>query len=128
MLMIAFIIAVQPAMAITQMAIPFITTCDTIYMEPTEFADLTLVEFNSASMSDASTHTLNIDFPVFFDNIGLGPMVASNAVDVDGISGSDRASLNVLPFGPVNLAFPSISQTADETHTYERTYFYSDSI
>ncbi len=123
---IAVSLAVQPAMAYTQMAIPFITTCDTVYMMPTEFADATLAEFNSVIVIDTSRETLSIDFPAFADGVHLGPLVASGTAAIDGVLGIDRASFNVLPFGPVNLALPSIEQTADETHAYQRTYFFTD--
>ena len=109
MLIIAITMAVQPAMAFTQMAIPFITTSDTIYMEPTEFADATITEFNNVNIVDTSLVTLNIDFPAFADGVHIGPMVASGTAAIDGVLGIDRASFNVLPFGPVNLALPSIS-------------------
>lgn len=125
-LLIAITIAVQPAMAYTQMAIPFITTCDTIYMEPTKLSDSIIAEFNNVNIIGTSAHTLNIDFPAFADGVHLGPMVASGAAGIDGVTGIDRASFNVLPFGPVNLAFPSIGQTADDTYTYQRTYFFTD--
>jgi hypothetical protein len=125
-LFIAIYMAVQPAMAFTQQAIPFITTRDTIYMEPTEFADAHITEFNNANVIDTSVETLSIDFPAFDDGVHLGPVVASGMAAIDGVLGLDRASFNVLPFGPVNLAFPSIAQTADETHAYQRTYFFTD--
>jgi hypothetical protein len=119
-LFIAVATGVQPAMAYTQMAIPFITTCDTIYMEPTEFADATISEFNSVSLVDTSLETINIDFPAFADGFHAGPVVIDGAADIG------RASFNVLPFGPVNLAFPSIEQTVVETRSYQRTYIFSD--
>jgi len=125
-LIIAITMAVQPAMAYTQQAIPFITTCDTIYMAPTEFADATIAEFNSVNIVDTSVETLNIDFPAFADGAHLGPVAASGTVAIDGVLGTDRASFNVLPFGPVNLAFPSIKQTSNETRTCQRIYFFTD--
>jgi len=125
-LFIAITMAVRPAMAYTQMAIPFITTCDTIYMEPMEFADSNITEFNSVNVIDTSVETLNIDFPAFADGIHPGPVVASGTAAIDEVLGIDRAAFNVLPFGQVNLAFPSIMQTADETRAYQRTYFFTD--
>ena len=120
------VIAIQPAMAFTEMAIPFITTCDTIYMQPMESADATVIEFNDVHIADTSLETLNIDFPAFADGIHLGPTVASDTAAFDGALATDSASFNVLPFGLVNLAFPSIEQTADETYAYQRTYFFTD--
>ncbi len=67
---------------------------------------------------------IDIDFPAFTDVLRLGPAVASGTMAVDGALGG--TSFNVLPFGPVNLAFPSIEQTAFEMCAYQRTYFYSD--
>jgi hypothetical protein len=125
-LFIAMSISVQPAMAFTQMAIPFVTTCNAIYMEPTEFASASIAENNNVNIVDTSVETLNNDFPAFADGIHLGPVVTSGTAAIDGVLGLDRASFNVLPFGPVNLAFPSIMQTADETCAYQRTYFFTD--
>jgi hypothetical protein len=125
-LLIAIAMAAQPAMAFTQMAIPFVTSCDVIFMGPMEFADTTISEFNSVYIADTSLETLDIDFPAFALGVGLSPLVASGTMAIDRASGPGVASFNVLPFGPVSLAFPSIEQTADETHTYQRTYFFSD--
>lgn len=121
-LFIALSIYVQPVAAFTQMAIPFITTCDAIYMEPTEFASASIAEFNNVNMIDTSTETLNIDFPAFADGVDLGPTTGIAVAD----GGVSVGTANVLPFGLVNLAFPSIAQTADETHAYQRTYFFTD--
>lgn len=123
-LLIAIPLAVQPAAAITQMAIPFYTTCDAVYMVPTEASDAFLVEFNDVFLAGTSMETLDIDFPAFADGLHLGPAVASGTMAIGGALGG--TSFNVLPFGPVNLAFPSIAQTALETCIYQRTYFYSD--
>lgn len=121
-LIIAAAIAAPPAMAFTEQAIPFVTTCDTIFMQPLSTTDATIVEFNSANSSATSLETLDIDFPVFDrhdgDILALGP----TAISADGLT----ATANMLPFGPVDLAFPSISQTADETYSCQRTYFFVD--
>lgn len=122
-LVIAIFAFIQPAMAFTEMAIPFITTCDTIFMQPTASADATIIEFNNANIAKTSLETLNIDFPVFADGAHLGP--TTGAAAIDGLVLSEGTA-SVLPFGPVSLAFPSIAQTAEEACSYQRTYFFAD--
>jgi hypothetical protein len=98
-LMSAVIIVIQPVMAITQTSIPFFNSCDFAYIEPLSFTDATIIEFNDINMACNSANTLGISFPAF---------------------------ANGLPFGLVNLAFPSITQSADNSYTYQRAYFFSD--
>jgi hypothetical protein len=80
----------------------------------------TTTAFNQDTASATDFETVNIDIPVFTDGTELG---ASTFVDgtVDGVSGLSTA--NVLPFGPVNLAFPSISQTVLQTQDVTHTDF-----
>jgi hypothetical protein len=123
-LVFSLVIAVQPATAFNEMGIPFITSCDFVYMAPFSNTDLTIIEFNSARASLIDNETFNMEFPLFADGFAAGPVVGPFAMDGLGIG----ASTNVLPFGPVNLAFPSIDQTAFQRSEYERTYFFVDTI
>jgi len=147
-LLIGTAFLVQPAMAFTQMAVPFIDSCDFLVMTPTQYTDLTIAEYNNVYMATTSNETTKIDFPAFADGAHIGPDVARAGIGIGidngtgigtngtgiGISGGSGlgigvgvgATANVLPFGPVDLAFPSISQTANDTYAYQRTYFFSD--
>ncbi len=125
-LFIVISMTVGPATAFTEMTIPFITTGDTIFLQPTAFADATIIEFNGANTTASSLETLDIDFPAFADGAHAGPIIAPGTVAIDGALTTDGAAFNVLPFGPVDLAFPSISQTAEETYAFQRTYFFVD--
>ncbi len=126
-LFIAICGSIQPVLAFTDMTIPFVTTCDAVFMQPTIHADATIVEFNDARIAKNSLETLNIDFPAFADGVHLGPSVFNDGtITAPGTTATGITSANVLPFGPVNLAFPSIRQTADETCSYQRTYFFVD--
>lgn len=123
-LLLAF--AAQPATAFTGMGIPFISSCGFVYMQPFSAADLTIIEFNSARAATHDFETIDIDFPLFTDSFTAGP-TAGQAEAGEAALGAGSTS-NILPFGPVSLAFPSIGQTAFKQAEYERTYFYIDSI
>jgi hypothetical protein len=71
--------------------------------------------FNQDYASATDYENIAIDFPVFGDGYTLGSTVGQ--VAADGVNIGAGGSSNVLPFGPVNLAFPSISQTVDQTQT-----------
>ena len=75
--------------------------------------------FNQDTATATDFENINIDFPTFASvdgaTVALGPI----AVSADGVT----ASSNVLPFGPVSLAFPSISQTVDQTQCVTHTDF-----
>ncbi|BAI61757.1 conserved hypothetical protein [Methanocella paludicola SANAE] len=75
--------------------------------------------FNQDTAFASDFETLDIDFPVFTDGAELGATVGTAAVDGVSLVGS----ANVLPFGPVNLAFPSISQTVEQTQEVTHTDF-----
>ena len=127
-IVLVVIIAVQPAAAFTALGIPFISSCDFVYTQPFAAGDLTIVEFNSFNSRCLDFETTSIDFPVFdrFSDDGISNDLApgSTQIATDDLA----ASANVLPFGPVNLAFPSISQTVLQQAEYDRTYFFIDSI
>jgi hypothetical protein len=91
--------------------------------------------FNQDTAKATDYENIDIQFPVHFGKLGLGASTLDAALGVgvdepgvglgvtDGIAaglgiGEDlgvgaavKATANVLPFGPVNLAFPDISQT-----------------
>lgn len=120
-------IAIQPAAAFTGMGIPFISSCDFVYTQPFAAGDLTIIEFNSYNARTLDFETASIDFPAFdrFNADGISNDLALGPTQVT--SDDLRASANTLPLGPVNLAFPSISQTVFQQAEYERTYFFIDS-
>ena len=121
----------RPALAVTSastfMTSPYIDSNDFIYLEPSQFTSLTVSEFTSTSAVATNDDALSINFPVTADGLDLGPTSLAGTVTVPGVvNASGTATANILPFGPVNLSFPSISQTAFETYGYQRTYFYTD--
>jgi hypothetical protein len=120
--------AAQPAAAFSEISIPFITTDCVVFAFPNANTALTILEFNSASTSVTSTEKLDINFPLFADGIAAGPTKISGASAIDGASLGAGASANIVPFGPVNLALPSIAQSADETIACQRTYFFTDTF
>jgi C4-dicarboxylate transporter len=75
--------------------------------------------FNQDTAFATDFENVNIDFPIFSDGTSLGATVGDVALDGVAVSGSS----NVLPFGPVNLAFPSISQTVQQTQEVTHTDF-----
>ena len=77
--------------------------------------------FNQDTATATDFEQFNLGWPVIADGIDLGPSVGPLAAD--GVALGAGASSNVLPFGPVNLAFPSISQTVDQTQTVTHTDF-----
>ena len=111
----------QPAQVI---GMPFMTTDNAIYGMPSSFGGFLMTEFNSTSLSQSDLEKLNIDFPLFSDIPGAEAMLGPTSVHADDA----KAAANILPFGPVNLAFPSIGQTVDQTLNYQDTYFFSDSL
>ena len=77
--------------------------------------------FNQDVAAATDFETFNLNWPIVADGISLGPSIGPLAAD--GVALGAGASSNVLPFGPVNLAFPSISQTVDQTQTVTHTDF-----
>jgi hypothetical protein len=75
--------------------------------------------FNQDTASATDFENVDINFPVFAQLDGLTAALGPTTVSTDDVT----ASANVLPFGPVNLAFPSISQTVDQTQTVTHTDF-----
>ena len=75
----------------------------------------TTTAFNQDCARATDFEDVNINFPVSYDGLNLGPTTVS-ADDV-------TATANVLPFGPVNLAFPNICQTVVQTQDVTHTDF-----
>jgi hypothetical protein len=123
---IFLVAAVQQAAAFDELGIPFITSCGFMYMEPFSNTGIQITEFNQASLVDHDFETTNISFPITADGIVAGPTAGPFAAD--GVSLGSGATSNILPFGPVNLAFPSIDQTVFQSEAYQRTYFFVDAI
>jgi hypothetical protein len=103
--------------------------------------------FNQDTAKATDFEHIDIQFPVHFGKLGLGASTldAALGVGVDeedaaagdplglgitdgiaaglgigdelGVGAAVKATANVLPFGPVNLAFPDISQTVCQTQT-----------
>lgn len=117
----------QPAQVL---GMPFITTDNVIYSTPASFGGFIWTEFNSTSLTRRDLEKLDIDFQLLVgDGTVLGPTVAGQGASIDGLAAIGAGSAaNVLPFGPVNLAFPSIRQTVDQSMDYQDTYFFTDTI
>ncbi len=79
--------------------------------------------FNQDTATATDFENVNINFPLFADGIVAGPTVAGAGSVIDGAVLGAGSTANVLPFGPVNLAFPSISQTVDQTQAVTHTDF-----
>jgi len=77
--------------------------------------------FNQDTATATDFETINISIPITADGIDLGASVGPLAAD--GVALGAGATANVLPFGPVNLAFPSISQTVAQTQEVTHTDF-----
>jgi hypothetical protein len=82
--------------------------------------------FHQQAVNISDSEKLGVDFPAFaLAPTVLGPTVADGGgVTADGVGLGTGSSANVIPFGPVNLAFPSIRQTVDQTYTASDTGFY----
>jgi hypothetical protein len=81
----------------------------------------TTTAFNQDTATATDFEQVNIDIPVFTDGTELGASTFKNGEVGDDVEGLQTA--NVLPFGPVNLAFPSISQTVMQTQDVTHTDF-----
>jgi len=127
MVVAIFLVAAAPqAAALDELGIPFITSCGFVYMMPFSNTNIQITEFNQASLVDHDFETLDINFPITADGIVAGPTAGPFAGD--GVSLGAGASSNILPFGPVDLAFPSIDQTVFRSEAYQRTYFFVDAV
>ncbi len=118
---------------------------------PTTFGFPVIVQNGSTSAFNQDTacatdfENININFPASFDGVNLGASTLNVGVGLGvnggigvgtdgtgiGAAGEDglglgvgaQATANVLPFGPVNLAFPDICQTVVQTQDVTHTDF-----
>jgi hypothetical protein len=97
---------------------------------PTTFGFPVIVQNGSTSAFNQDTanatdfEAICINFPVSADGINLGATALTGSLGVDGlVNATGSASANVLPFGPVNLAFPDINQVVDQTQDVTHTDF-----
>jgi hypothetical protein len=89
--------------------------------------------FHQQTLNCTDIEVLDIDFPVFDDippaKTVLGPTTADDGEISDGAVETDGVSTaNVLPFGLVNLAFPSIRETVNQTYSATSTGFYTSNF
>ena len=111
-------------LAIAVVAMPaYANLVPTTFGFPVIVQNGTTSAFNQDTACATDFENVNINFPVFdqLNSCGLSNTLALGPTTVTGDDFS--ASANVLPFGPVNLAFPSISQTVDQTQTVTHTDF-----
>ncbi len=138
-------------MAIIAMVCAVIVLPATANLVPTTFGFPVIVQNGSTSAFNQDTATatdfenINIQFPAYANGVNLGAStldaglgaavdgalgvgtdgtgVAASTDDGTGVGAGVTATSNVLPFGPVNLAFPDISQTVCQTQDVTHTDF-----
>jgi hypothetical protein len=81
--------------------------------------------FHQQTLNTADMESINIEFPVSSGGAGIGPLQAMGGLAADGVSSGGSVSANVLPFGPVDLAFPDISETVVQSYGESTTGFYT---
>jgi len=80
--------------------------------------------FNQDTAFASDFENVSINIRVFSNDLQLGASTFNNGeIFGDASAAFGVASSNVLPFGPVNLAFPSISQTVIQTQEVTHTDF-----
>jgi|GEM_PF-3198338 len=133
------------AVALTVMALP--VSADlvaTTFGFPVIVQNGSTSSFNQDTANASDLENIAINFPAYADGLNLGPIAATvgagvgigngTGVGTDGTGiGAGNGGIgagvgatvtsNVLPFGPVNLAFPDISQTVDQTQDVTHTDF-----
>jgi hypothetical protein len=70
--------------------------------------------FHQQTLSAADLEHLDLSFPLFADGLNIGPAIAGAG-----------AKANVLPFGPVSLAFPSIHEDSLQSVNTSSTGFFT---
>jgi len=100
----AFILFIQPAAALTEMSVPFMTTDSAVFVQPLQLTDLTILEFNQTHY--AEIHGANIE-------ISNGLMDQFDPIAVDHVD-------------TVSPVLPSMRQTTVDAFSYSRTYFFLD--
>jgi hypothetical protein len=140
MLAMAFMVITMPA---------FANLVPTTFGFPVIVQNGSTSAFNQDTARATDFENINIMFPPYFDGVALGASTLGLGVGV-GVGGADdplgvgvtdgiaaglgigddlglgvaaKATANVLPFGPVNLAFPDICQTVVQTQDVTHTDF-----
>ena len=96
---------------------------------PTTFGFPVIVQNGSTSAFNQNTanatdfEAININFPPSIDGLNLGATTLTGGLSTDGINAGGAATFNVLPFGPVDLAFPDITQVVDQCQSVTSTNF-----
>jgi len=96
---------------------------------PTTFGFPVIVQNGSTSSFNQNTanatdfEALNVNFPPSIDGLNLGGTALTGGFSADGISAGGTATFNALPFGPVDLGFPDITQTVDQCQSVTNTNF-----
>jgi hypothetical protein len=80
--------------------------------------------FHQQTLSTTDFEAFNLGFPVSDDGLSLGPTDLSGGLTGTGLNIGGSASGNVLPFGPVDLAFPDMNQEVDQTVAETSTGFF----
>lgn len=76
--------------------------------------------FHQQTLDTSDSGHYNMNFPAFSGNTVLGPVSSGAEIGNAEIQGN----ANVLPFGPVNLAMPSISEDSTQTMKASQTGFF----
>lgn len=101
----AFILFIQPAAALTEMAVPFITTDSVVFVQPLQLTDLTITEFNQTNYLE--NHNANLDIS---GSPALDKIVPNNG----NIPAAESPTL------------PSMDLSTEDSFSYNRTYFFID--
>jgi hypothetical protein len=81
--------------------------------------------FHQQNLNVSDIEHYNMAFPLFTDGISLGPTITGAGATVDGVSLGAGSTANVLPFGLVNLAFPSIHEDVSQSVSATQTGFFA---
>ena len=112
------------ALAFAVLALPvYADLVPTTYGFPVIVQNGSTSAFNQDTANATDFEAININFPVSVDGLNLGATTLTGGLSADGINAGATATANVLPFGPVNLAFPDISQVVDQTQDVTHTDF-----
>jgi hypothetical protein len=81
--------------------------------------------FHQQSLNVSDIEHYDMAFPLFADGLGLGPTIIGAGATVDGVDFGAGGTSNVLPFGLVNLAFPSIHEDVSQSVSATQTGFFA---
>ncbi len=82
--------------------------------------------FHQQTASISDVENVNIDFPIISNGLVMGPSTFDDGVfeSAGGSGAGNLASANIIPFGPVNLALPSIQEDVTQTISTSSTGFF----